>query len=152
MQGAASALESLGRSIGPVWGNGVLQLVGAGAAFGSGALVLASLAPLHGRPQGIRRGCELARGGVSVSVLPAAELDQLHLVAVRVLDERDRRAAVLHGARLTRHLRALRAQSLDRLVNPLDAERDVAIRGAEIVRVRVPVVGELEDRLPVSGP
>ena len=27
-----------------MWGNGVLQLVGAGAAFGSGALVLASLA------------------------------------------------------------------------------------------------------------
>jgi predicted MFS family arabinose efflux permease len=44
VQGAASSLESLGRAIGPVWGNGVLQLAGAGAAFGSGALVLASLA------------------------------------------------------------------------------------------------------------
>jgi DHA1 family tetracycline resistance protein-like MFS transporter len=43
VQGAASALESLGRTIGPVWGNGLLQSMGEGAAFGSGALVLASL-------------------------------------------------------------------------------------------------------------
>ena len=44
VQGAASALESLGRAIGPVWGNGLLQAAGEGVAFGSGALVLASLA------------------------------------------------------------------------------------------------------------
>src|SRR5262249_50100730 len=50
VQGAASALESLGRAIGPVWGNGVLQLAGAGAAFGSGALMLASLALVMGGP------------------------------------------------------------------------------------------------------
>ena len=34
VQGAAGALESLGRTIGPVWGNGVLQLFGEGAAYG----------------------------------------------------------------------------------------------------------------------
>jgi DHA1 family tetracycline resistance protein-like MFS transporter len=40
VQGAAGALESLGRTIGPVWGNGVLQWAGEGVAYGSAALVL----------------------------------------------------------------------------------------------------------------
>ena len=40
VQGAAGALESLGRALGPVWGNGVLQFLGEGAAYGSAALVL----------------------------------------------------------------------------------------------------------------
>ena len=40
VQGAAGALESLGRTIGPVWGNGSLQLLGEGAAYGSAAIVL----------------------------------------------------------------------------------------------------------------
>jgi MFS transporter, DHA1 family, tetracycline resistance protein len=40
VQGAAGALESLGRTLGPIWGNGALQYVGEGAAYGSAALVL----------------------------------------------------------------------------------------------------------------
>ena len=46
VQGAAGALESLGRTIGPVWGNGALQFVGEGAAYGSAAVVLLSTAAL----------------------------------------------------------------------------------------------------------
>jgi DHA1 family tetracycline resistance protein-like MFS transporter len=46
VQGAAGALESLGRTIGPVWGNGVLQWAGEGAAYGSAALVLLGTAAL----------------------------------------------------------------------------------------------------------
>jgi DHA1 family tetracycline resistance protein-like MFS transporter len=46
VQGAAGALESLGRTIGPVWGNGVLQWLGEGAAYGSAALVLLATAAL----------------------------------------------------------------------------------------------------------
>ncbi len=42
VQGAASALESLGRTLGPVWGTAVLQRLGDAAAFGSGALLLAA--------------------------------------------------------------------------------------------------------------
>jgi DHA1 family tetracycline resistance protein-like MFS transporter len=42
VQGAASALESLGRTLGPVWGTAVMQRLGDGAAFGSGALLLAA--------------------------------------------------------------------------------------------------------------
>ena len=49
MQGAAGALESLGRTIGPVWGNGALQWLGEGAAYGSAALVLLATAALTTR-------------------------------------------------------------------------------------------------------
>jgi DHA1 family tetracycline resistance protein-like MFS transporter len=40
VQGAAGALESLGRTFGPVWGNGALQVLGEGSAYGSAAMVL----------------------------------------------------------------------------------------------------------------
>ena len=49
VQGAAGALESLGRTLGPVWGNGVLQFLGEGAAYGSAALVLLGTAALATR-------------------------------------------------------------------------------------------------------
>ena len=49
VQGAAGALESLGRTIGPVWGNGALQFLGEGAAYGSAALVLLATAALTTR-------------------------------------------------------------------------------------------------------
>ncbi len=46
VQGAAGALESLGRTIGPVWGNGTLQKFGEGAAYGSAALSLLAISAL----------------------------------------------------------------------------------------------------------
>ncbi len=46
VQGAAGALESLGRTLGPVWGNGALQIFGEGTAYGSAALVLIGAAAL----------------------------------------------------------------------------------------------------------
>ncbi|HEX6974031.1 MAG TPA: MFS transporter [Vicinamibacterales bacterium] len=46
VQGAAGALESLGRTLGPVWGNGALQVYGEGASYGSAAVVLAAAAAL----------------------------------------------------------------------------------------------------------
>jgi DHA1 family tetracycline resistance protein-like MFS transporter len=55
VQGAAGALESLGRAIGPVWGNGVLQWAGEGAAYGSAALVLLGTAALTTRYRVPRR-------------------------------------------------------------------------------------------------
>jgi len=51
VQGAAGALESLGRMIGPIWGNGVLQWFGEGVAYGSAALVLLATAALSTRYQ-----------------------------------------------------------------------------------------------------
>jgi MFS transporter, DHA1 family, tetracycline resistance protein len=48
VQGAAGALESLGRTVGPVWGNSVLQIFGEGSAFGSAAVVLLAAAALTG--------------------------------------------------------------------------------------------------------
>ena len=49
VQGAAGALESLGRTVGPVWGNAVLQGVGEGAAYGAAAGLLVGAAALAGR-------------------------------------------------------------------------------------------------------
>lgn len=49
VQGAAGALESLGRALGPVWGNGALQFFGEGTAYGSAALVLIGTAALSTR-------------------------------------------------------------------------------------------------------
>jgi MFS transporter, DHA1 family, tetracycline resistance protein len=46
VQGAAGALESLGRTLGPVWGNAVLQEVGEGAAYGAAAGVLVGTAAM----------------------------------------------------------------------------------------------------------
>jgi DHA1 family tetracycline resistance protein-like MFS transporter len=46
VQGAAGGLESLGRTIGPVWGNGSLQKFGEGTAYGSAAIVLVAAAAL----------------------------------------------------------------------------------------------------------
>jgi DHA1 family tetracycline resistance protein-like MFS transporter len=48
VQGAAGGLESLGRTIGPLWGNGTLQAYGEGAAYGSAAAVLLAGAALTG--------------------------------------------------------------------------------------------------------
>src|SRR5215203_3034335 len=49
VQGAAGALESLGRTLGPVWGNVVLEKVGEGAAYGAAAALLLAAAGLAGR-------------------------------------------------------------------------------------------------------
>jgi DHA1 family tetracycline resistance protein-like MFS transporter len=46
VQGAAGALESLGRTIGPVWGNGALQKFGEGSAYVSAAAAFALTALL----------------------------------------------------------------------------------------------------------
>jgi MFS transporter, DHA1 family, tetracycline resistance protein len=49
VQGAAGALESLGRTIGPVWGNGLLQVAGEGTAYLSAGAVLLATAALTTR-------------------------------------------------------------------------------------------------------
>jgi DHA1 family tetracycline resistance protein-like MFS transporter len=49
IQGVSTAIEGLGRAVGPVWGNGVLGLYSEGAAFGSAAVVLAGTALLAAR-------------------------------------------------------------------------------------------------------
>jgi DHA1 family tetracycline resistance protein-like MFS transporter len=48
VQGAAGALESLGRTMGPVWGNTVLQEAGEGAAYGAAAGLLLGAAAMAG--------------------------------------------------------------------------------------------------------
>lgn len=55
VQGAAGALESLGRALGPVWGNGSLQWLGTPAPYGSAALLLLGTALLTTRYQPAKR-------------------------------------------------------------------------------------------------
>jgi MFS transporter, DHA1 family, tetracycline resistance protein len=54
VQGAAGALESLGRTMGPVWGNAVLQGVGEGAAYGAAAGLLVGAAVMASRYHPLR--------------------------------------------------------------------------------------------------
>ena len=49
VQGAAGALESLGRTLGPIWGNVLLQKIGEGAAYSAAAALLLGAAALAGR-------------------------------------------------------------------------------------------------------
>jgi len=52
IQGAAGALESLGRTLGPIWGNTLLQKVGEGTAYGAAAALLLAAAGLAARGSG----------------------------------------------------------------------------------------------------
>jgi MFS transporter, DHA1 family, tetracycline resistance protein len=63
VQGAAGALDSLGRTIGPIWGNGSLQHFGEGTAYGSAALVLVGAAVLTTRLTGRVNGEPRDSGG-----------------------------------------------------------------------------------------
>jgi DHA1 family tetracycline resistance protein-like MFS transporter len=51
VQGAAGALESVGRAAGPVWGNGALQHFGEGAAYAAAAVLLIGASLVAGRYQ-----------------------------------------------------------------------------------------------------
>ena len=53
IQGVSSSLEGLGRTVGPIWGNSVLQVHSEGAAFGSAAAVLLVTALLATRTSGV---------------------------------------------------------------------------------------------------
>jgi DHA1 family tetracycline resistance protein-like MFS transporter len=55
VQGAAGALESLGRTIGPVWGNGLMEVYGEGKSFGGAAALLLGAAVLTTRYHGADR-------------------------------------------------------------------------------------------------
>ena len=51
VQGAAGALESVGRTVGPVWGNGALERFGEGSAYAAAAVLLVGAALTIGRYQ-----------------------------------------------------------------------------------------------------
>lgn len=73
-----------------------------------------------------------------------AELNELDLVTIGVLDEGDDRAAVLHRPGLARHLAAALLDVLTGLVGVVHFKRDVAEGVAEFVFADTPVVGQLD--------
>ena len=56
VQGAAGALESVGRAIGPVWGNGALERFGEGSAYAAAAVLLIGASAVIGKYQAPTRG------------------------------------------------------------------------------------------------
>src|SRR5207253_3518362 len=79
-----------------------------------------------------------------------AALDDLDAVVVRVADEAEARAALAHRVRRPLGFDALFAEAGQRAVEILDADRDVAVAGAELVGAPVVVVRQLEDVLLVA--
>src|SRR6267142_4725313 len=75
----------------------------------------------------------------------SARLDELDLVAVGIFDEGDDRGAALHRTRLARHLAAVGAHLVARLLHVRHTDRHMAEGGAELVALDAVVVGELED-------
>src|SRR5512139_1910005 len=79
----------------------------------------------------------------------SAPLDQLDAVAVRVRDERNFGAAVLHRAGFAHDLDPFSAQALAGPIDIGDADGKMAEGIAEVVVVRVPVVGQLDDAVGI---
>src|SRR4051794_25540853 len=76
--------------------------------------------------------------------LPAALVDELHAVAVRVADEAEERTSLAYAVRLPLRLDALLLQPLERPAEVVDADGDVPVAGAEVVRTTVVVQRQLE--------
>ena len=68
VQGAAGALESLGRTMGPVWGNAVLQRFGEGAAYTAAAGLLVGAAGMVSRYHLPQRSTNLPPEGGSEGI------------------------------------------------------------------------------------
>src|ERR1043166_7314580 len=71
-------------------------------------------------------------------------------VAVRISDEKEPGAALAVSVRRAFGLDALRGELGERPVQVLDADRDVAVAAAEVVRATVVVVRQFEHRLLVA--
>src|SRR5947208_1245297 len=70
--------------------------------------------------------------------------DDLDPVAVGITDEAEPRAALAHLVRRPLGLDALLRETRKRALQVVDADRDVAVTGSEVVRPAVVVEGELE--------
>src|SRR5581483_10393510 len=76
----------------------------------------------------------------------AFALDELYLVAVRILDESNHRRPMLHGSGLARDPAAALPDFLASLVGVVDGDRDMTVAVAHVVFRGVPVVGKLDYR------
>ena len=74
------------------------------------------------------------------------ELDQLQLVAIGILHEGDHRAPLAHRPRFAHHLAPLGADRLTGGNDVVHPDGDVAVGAAELIAVRIPVMGEFQHR------
>src|ERR1700694_2871377 len=77
--------------------------------------------------------------------------DELDLVAVGVLDERNHAGAALDRPRLARHLAALRPDRIAGLANIVDLDRHVPIGASQVVALDAIVVRQLEHGAALLG-
>src|ERR671924_1153327 len=82
--------------------------------------------------------------GPNSNELPA--LDELDPVLVWIADEADPRAPLAHPVRRPLRLDPLSRQFLERRVEVVDGQRDVAVAGPDLIRVDAEVVRQLELR------
>src|SRR5262245_39428588 len=68
-------------------------------------------------------------------------------LTVRVADEAEQRAALAHAVRRPLGLDPLVGERRERRLHVVDRQRNVAVPGADLVRVDAEVVGELQLRL-----
>src|SRR5215469_10529017 len=83
-----------------------------------------------------------------ISAIPAGSgtLDQLDLVAVGILDERDHRGAEFYGSGWPSDLDAFLAEPFARGINVRHADRQMPEAATDVVRVLlIPIVRELDD-------
>ena len=80
-----------------------------------------------------------------MSVLAAFALDQFNFVAVRILNKRDDRRAVFHGARFTNDIAAACPDGITGGIGVFDLEGDMTIASAQLVMIGIPIVGQLND-------
>src|SRR4249919_724181 len=88
------------------------------------------------------------RHGVSSGRLSASP-DDLDPILIRVAHEAEARAALAHRVRRPLRLDPLSLERVERPVEVVDADRDVAVAAAEVVRAPVVVERQLEDVLAV---
>src|SRR5204863_9579636 len=90
------------------------------------------------------RGASAALRGRAGSPLSLVRPDHLDPVAVRILDEAKPRSGGAHLIRRPLGFDPPRGEFVERLVEVVHADGDVAVGGAELIRAPVVVVGELE--------
>src|SRR4029078_11219364 len=81
---------------------------------------------------------------MQTEITGSAVFDKFDPVAVRVADEAEPGTALAHGVRRGLRRDPLAGETLERPVEVVHGERDVAVASTELVRVDVEVVGELQ--------
>src|SRR5690606_31219781 len=82
---------------------------------------------------------------VSSSAISAFSLNQFDLITVRIFDEGDDRRTMLHGSGFPHNVAAAGFDACTGVVCVFDFQGDMAIGRADLVRLGVPIMRQLDD-------